>query len=85
MPCAPRDDITISITSTSTFSMSRSRVISRTSWPLRASSSETSTAIRRSVTPPATLPNIFAFIHSSRARFVSRSNFVSTNRRRASA
>jgi hypothetical protein len=43
----------------------------------KASSSETSTAILRSVTPPFVLTNIFARIHSSRARCVSRSSFFS--------
>src|SRR4051794_15091648 len=40
----PRSRITMAMTSTSTLRRSRSRVISRNSWPLRASSSETSTA-----------------------------------------
>ena len=75
----------LAMMSTSTLIRSRSRVISRTSCPLRAISSETSIAMLRSVTPPLLLVNIFALIHASRARCVSRANFFSTNARRDSA
>jgi hypothetical protein len=46
---------------------------------------ETSMAMLRSVTQPLLLVNILALTYASRARWVSRMNFLSTNCRRASA